>query len=79
MGGQRGIKSTWQIISHLPISGESRGKTTVPNDHTWFNIYPQVVVALRIIGSDHPTRGDKVFADQEGFDSYGVYGVWQGC
>lgn len=38
---------------------------------------PQVVVALMIIGRDHPTRGDKVSEanlndDREGFDSYRV-------
>ena len=48
------------VANNLPISGESRGETTVPNNHTWFNIFPQVVVALMIFGSDHPTRGDKV-------------------
>lgn len=50
-------QSTWQIISQFQ---ENPGETTVPNNHTWFNVVPQVVVALMIIGSDHPTRGDKV-------------------
>lgn len=59
MGGQRVMyQSTWQIVSQFQENpGERRLFQIITRG---FNIFPQVVVALMIIGSDHPTRGDKV-------------------
>lgn len=62
-------QSTWQIIFQFQENpGERRLFQIITRG---FNIFPQVVIALMIIGSDQSTRGDKVSkaisnADQEG-------------
>lgn len=80
MGGQRVIYQKY-VANNLPISGESKnaenpGETTVPNNHTWFNIFPQIVVALMIIRRVAiKFLRQYLDADQERFDSYGVVDI----